>query len=303
MPEGVSRRLDDVEPEHAVAVADGYEFARGADRRDVGGAGVGRGLGRCLHDRREAALVVAVGVGQDHVADRVPPEADRLERRLDHAFAAGGAGVDRHRLAATHEEVGGDEAEVDALPVHGAGRATAVSAAACARGVRRRRRRWIGRRGRLGSRRSSGGRRTGDGWSPAAPGAVVVVIAAAGREQAEPRHEHRAASEVGQEDPTAHRAGGAQQASVMVVSHRASSLSVRLSEGSAGSPGSAAMVVQRSHADCDRCTRGRPRLHPLTGAYGRRASPRVQPRRTASGCVCGGLRSALKPWWCGARSA
>ena len=77
--------------------------------------------GGAVQDVRGAARVVAVVVGQDHVRDRRPVEADPGQRRRDRVAAALHARVHDRRLAAVDEDVGGDEAEVDAAPGRSAG--------------------------------------------------------------------------------------------------------------------------------------------------------------------------------------
>ena len=118
---GVARGSDHLEVEHGVAVLDRRQRPRDGDPGDVLGAGIPGRVGGTVQDVRGAARVVAVVVGQDHVRDRRPVEADPGQGRRDRVAAALHARVHDRRLAAVDEDVGGHEAEVDAGPGRGAG--------------------------------------------------------------------------------------------------------------------------------------------------------------------------------------
>jgi hypothetical protein len=138
----VPRRLDDLEGENAVTVADRDGCARRADRGDVGGSGVGRRVGSLSEHLRQAADVVAMRVREDNVAHCAPSEVEHADRRLDLTRAARDACVDHRRLAVAGQHVGGDHDQRHAPPFEGAGGRVG------ARGRRRGRGGGRGRRGR-----------------------------------------------------------------------------------------------------------------------------------------------------------
>jgi hypothetical protein len=70
---------DDLEVEHPIAVPDGSQRPRHADRGDVLGAGIADRIGRPLQDGDRAARVVGVVMRQDEVTDCRPAEANRAE--------------------------------------------------------------------------------------------------------------------------------------------------------------------------------------------------------------------------------
>jgi hypothetical protein len=142
----VARRRDDAQTEHHLAISDGGERFGRIDARDVGLARIDRRVGSLLQDARDAADMVAVPVGEDHVADLRPVDAGRYQGLADRPSAPGDAGIDDRRLSCPDEHVGRDEAQIRALPGEGACRGGGRGA----RGRTRRRVTGRGRGGRVG---------------------------------------------------------------------------------------------------------------------------------------------------------
>ena len=89
------------------------------DLGDVGLPGVGRRSGCRVQHGREAAHVVRVVVGEDHMAHGVPTDRSGIERALDLVDAPVDAGVDHRRFVPAHEQVGRHESERHAVIRHG----------------------------------------------------------------------------------------------------------------------------------------------------------------------------------------
>jgi hypothetical protein len=69
-----------------------------------------------VSDVEQAGEVVVVGMGDDHVAQAVPPRTGGLKDLPDPVRTFDEAGVHQGSLATTHEHVGGHVGEVDTGP-------------------------------------------------------------------------------------------------------------------------------------------------------------------------------------------
>ena len=144
----------DPQIEHAIPIGDRCQRSWRGDPGQIGLAGVARRIGGGGEDRIRRAGVVLVQVGQDHMSDSIPTDAEGGEDIRDGGVAAGCAGVDDGGFAGTQEDVGRHEPKVDPFPDAGL-------AAAIRRRRRRRRCRCARRGGVLARSRCGTGRRRG----------------------------------------------------------------------------------------------------------------------------------------------